>query len=85
MIPLVYTVGDDRLKSDVHYVVDTVLNRVQPDGRTGPETLSGGKRLIWARTLLSLRLMNLVEANAMYEQPHRRCVTLFPWAYEFHA
>lgn len=69
IVPLSYTIGDDRLKGDVHRVVDTIIDRIQPDGWIGPETLSSGKRMIWARTLLFLGWTNLVDANATYEQP----------------
>ena len=69
MVPLSYTMGDERLKSHVHYVVDKILELIQPDGWIGPETLAGGKRLIWARTLVFLGWTNLVEANSTYEQP----------------
>ncbi|KAJ9197365.1 CAZyme family GH127 [Paecilomyces variotii] len=69
MVPLSYTLQDERLKSNVHYVVDTILDRIQSDGWIGPETLAGGERMIWARTLLFLGWTNLVEANATYEKP----------------
>ena len=51
LVPLSYTVQNDRLKAQVHHVVDTVLDKIQPDGWIGPETLSSGERMIWARTL----------------------------------
>lgn len=69
MVPLSYTLQDERLKSNVHYVVDTIIDRIQSDGWIGPETLAGGERMIWARTLLFLGWTNLVEANATYEKP----------------
>lgn len=69
MVPLSYTLQDERLKSNVHYVVDTIIDRIQPDGWIGPETLAGGERMIWARTLLFLGWTNLVEANSTYEKP----------------
>ena len=69
IIPLAYTLQDQRLKDNIHQVVDTILERVQPDGWIGPETVSEGKRMIWARTLLFLGLTNLVDANSTYQQP----------------
>jgi len=69
MVPLSYTLNDERIKSQVHDVVDNILGRIQPDGWIGPETLAGGQRMIWARTLLFMGLTNLVDANSTYEKP----------------
>ncbi|KAJ5937616.1 hypothetical protein N7454_003958 [Penicillium verhagenii] len=52
LVPLAYTTNNDRLKAQVHDIVDNVLGRIQPDGWIGPETLESGERMIWARTLL---------------------------------
>lgn len=52
LVPLAYSLQDERLKGQVHTVVNTVLDRVQSDGWIGPETKESGKRLIWSRTLL---------------------------------
>ncbi|KAJ5081068.1 hypothetical protein N7456_013306 [Penicillium angulare] len=69
LVPLAYTLQDDRLKEQVHTIVDEVLDRTQPDGWIGPETLESGERMIWARTLLFLGLTNLADANSTYEKP----------------
>ncbi|KAJ5349469.1 hypothetical protein N7541_007196 [Penicillium brevicompactum] len=70
IVPLAYTLQDERLKDDVHTVVSKILDLVQPDGWIGPETIESGKRLIWARTLVFLGLTNLVEADPeTYEKP----------------
>lgn len=53
LVPLAYTTQDERLKAQVHDIVDNVLSRIQPDGWIGPETLESRERMIWARTLLS--------------------------------
>ncbi|KAJ5801973.1 uncharacterized protein N7503_004423 [Penicillium pulvis] len=69
LVPLAYTTHDERLKAQVHVIVDNVLSRIQPDGWIGPETLESRERMIWARTLLFLGLMNLADANSTYEAP----------------
>ncbi|KAJ5729713.1 uncharacterized protein N7483_004221 [Penicillium malachiteum] len=69
LVPLAYTAQDDRLKAQVHDIVDNVISRIQPDGWIGPETLDGNERMIWARTLLFLGWMNLADANSTYETP----------------
>ena len=69
IIPLSYTLDDDRLKDDAHKVINTILDRIQPDGWIGPETKESGKRLIWARTLLFMGLTNLVDADSDFEKP----------------
>jgi hypothetical protein len=69
LVPLSYTLQDERLKAQVHSVVDAILDRIQPDGWIGPETLDGGQRMIWTRTLLFLGLTNLADANSTYQVP----------------
>lgn len=68
IIPLAYTLDDQRLKSQVHEATDYVLQKmITPDGWIGPE--KGGERLLWARTLLFFAWTNLVDANKTYEEP----------------
>lgn len=69
LVPLSYTLQDERLKNQVHSVVHAILDRIQPDGWIGPETLDGGERMIWARTLLFLGLTNLADAISTYQVP----------------
>lgn len=69
LVPLAYTLQDGRLKDQVSTVVDAILDRIQPDGWIGPETIDSGQRMIWARTLVFLGLTNLADADAKYEQP----------------
>ncbi|KAK5788168.1 hypothetical protein VI817_009126 [Penicillium citrinum] len=68
LVPLAYTLQDDRLKDQVGTVVDAILDRIQPDGWIGPETISSGQRMIWARTLVFLGLTNLADADSKYEK-----------------
>lgn len=68
LIPLAYTLDDQRLKDQVHEAVSYVLeNKVAPDGWIGPE--KGGYRLLWARTLILMGFTNLVDANKTWEEP----------------
>lgn len=68
IIPLAYSLNDQRLKDQVHEATDYVLdNMVAEDGWIGPE--KGGYRLLWARTLMFFAWTNLVDANSTYEEP----------------
>lgn len=68
IIPLAYSLDDQRLKDQVHDATDYVLeNMIADDGWIGPE--KGGYRLLWARTLIFFAWTNLVDANATYEEP----------------
>ena len=69
LVPLAYTLDDERLKAQVHSVVGSILDRIQPDAWIGPETEESGRRMIWARTLVFLGLTNLADANSTWTQP----------------
>ncbi|KAK4496684.1 hypothetical protein PRZ48_012666 [Zasmidium cellare] len=68
LVPLAYTLDDERLKGQVHDAMDYLFEHmIQPDGWIGFE--EGGYRLIWARTLIFFAWTNLVDANSTYEKP----------------
>ena len=65
LVPLAYSLGDQRLKGQVQKAVDTVLGFQAPDGWLGPEV--GSSRNLWARTPLLLALTQLADADASYQ------------------
>lgn len=68
IVPLAYTLNDQRLKDQVHEAMDYLFaHMIADDGWIGPE--QGGMRLLWARTLIFFAWTNLVEANKTYEEP----------------
>ena len=61
LVPLAYSIDNDRLKSQVLDALGQVLDRQDPDGWLGPEPR--GHRDLWARFPLCLGLIQLVEAD----------------------
>ena len=75
LVPLAYSLDDQRLKDQVHSAAQSVLDRQQDDGWLGPE--QGTARTFWARYPFFLGLTNLVDANATWEEPVLRALHTF--------
>lgn len=56
LVPLAFSLDDSRLKSQVYYFMDYVLDHQQDDGWLGPET-TPETRSLWARCYFLLGLM----------------------------
>ncbi|KAF2670138.1 hypothetical protein BT63DRAFT_432583 [Microthyrium microscopicum] len=67
IVPLAYSIGDDKLKAQIKESVEYVLSHQADDGWLGPETVSSGLRNLWARYPLLLGLTQLLEADQSYE------------------
>lgn len=75
LVPLAYTIDDDRLKTQTDHVVNYILDNQQSDGWLGPERPAD--RDIWGRFPLCLGLMQLVEAD------ERKAARIVPAIYKF--
>lgn len=68
LVPLAYTLDDQRLKDQVHGAMDYLFSHmIADDGWIGPE--KDGYRLLWARTLIFFAWTSLADANKTYEEP----------------
>ncbi|KAI0890090.1 uncharacterized protein GGS22DRAFT_149973 [Annulohypoxylon maeteangense] len=62
LVPLAFGLGDDRIRGQVKYYLDYLLDHQQEDGWIGWETTQA-TRGIWARNLLLLALIQYAEAD----------------------
>ncbi|KAI2633742.1 hypothetical protein GGS26DRAFT_61096 [Hypomontagnella submonticulosa] len=62
LVPLAFSLDDSRLKSQVYYFMDYVLDHQQDDGWLGPET-TPETRSLWARCYFLLGLMQYAQAD----------------------
>jgi Beta-L-arabinofuranosidase, GH127 len=68
LVPLAYSLNDQRLKKQVLGATEYILSHQQKDGWLGPETDSR-KRNFWGRYPVFLGLMQLVEADPKMTTP----------------
>ncbi|KAI1492838.1 hypothetical protein F5X96DRAFT_667354 [Biscogniauxia mediterranea] len=62
LVPLAFGLGDERIRSQVKYYLDYILDHQQEDGWIGFETTQATRGL-WARCLLLLGLIQYAEAD----------------------
>lgn len=63
LVPLAYSLDDDRLKMQVHEAMEYIIDNQQADGWLGPE-VDHGRRDIWGRFPLLLGLCQLADADS---------------------
>jgi hypothetical protein len=66
IVPLAYSLRDERLKRQIRSSLDYVLNHQSSDGWLGPESKESGLRNLWARYPFLLGLTRLLEADPLY-------------------
>jgi hypothetical protein len=66
IVPLAYSLRDDRLKKQIRSSLDHVLKNQSSDGWIGPESKESGLRNLWARYPFLLGLIRLLEADPSY-------------------
>lgn len=64
IVPLAYSLNDQRLKTQISQAVDYVLSHQGEDGWIGPEHSHSGLRNMWARFPFLLGLIQLLEADS---------------------
>lgn len=62
IVPLAYSLDDDRLKAQVKSSIDYIFENQQSDGWIGPET-TPQTRMFWPRTLVLMAITQYLEAE----------------------